>query len=71
MIFAANNDALRMPQKRLCHMLRMPLGTMPATFKRPYFQAVRLIHPDKCSAPSANEAAQHLNSAYDAVVNPG
>jgi hypothetical protein len=55
----------------LCmQMLRMPLGTMPATFKRPYLQAVRLIHPDKCSDPRANEAAQLLNGAYDSVVNP-
>ena len=52
-------------------MLQMPLGTFPATFKRPYFQAVRLIHPDKCANPRANEAAQLLNSSYDAVVNPG
>ena len=58
-------------QHKLCEMLRMPLSTMPAAFKRPYLNAVRLIHPDKCSAPRANEAAQLLNSAYDAVVNPG
>ena len=51
-------------------MLWMPLDTPTVAFKRPYRVAVLLIHPDKCTHPQANEAAQLLNSAYDSVVNP-
>jgi len=41
------------------------------TLKQEYRRLCKLIHPDKCSNPRAQEATQLLTAKYDEAGSPG
>lgn len=47
--------------------LGLAKGCKPAAIKKAFYKLSRKVHPDKCSAPEAEEAFKHLNKAYEAL----
>ena len=54
---------------RLADMLGLPSATSPESnaFKVPWMKVCRMIHPDKCKHPRAEEATKALNGLYTQV----
>ena len=65
---ASANAALRSAYLKLCEMLQMQDGTLPAAFKNPWRRMCCRIHPDKCTHARASDATKVLNSTYDEVM---